>query len=63
MYGAGITEEAVVGLSLDAPAPHIFGQAMGKGEDKGASCVEELDRSGGFAAAPAAAEVGELVPG
>ena len=28
------TEEAVVGLGLDAPGPHLFGQAMGRGEDK-----------------------------
>ena len=25
------TEEAVVGLGLDAPGPHLFGQAMGRG--------------------------------
>ena len=29
------TEEAVVGLGLDAPGSHLFGQAMGRGEDKG----------------------------
>ena len=49
------TEEAMVGLSLDAPGPHLFGQAMGRGEDKGISLAEELDRSRGFAAALAAA--------
>ena len=49
------TEEAVVGLGLDAPGPHLFGQAMGRGKDKGISLEEELDRSRGFAAAPAAA--------
>ena len=29
------TEEAVVGLVLDAPDPHLFGQAMGRGEEMG----------------------------
>ena len=52
---AAPTEEAVVGLGLDAPGPHLFGQAMGRGEYKGISLEEELDRSCGFAAAPAAA--------
>ena len=47
-------EEAVIGLGLDAPGPHLFGQAMGRGEDKRVSGTEELDRSRGFAAAPAA---------
>ena len=47
-------EEAVIGLGLDAPGPHIFGQAMGRGEDEGVSGTEELDRSRGFTAAPAA---------
>ena len=27
-------EEAVVGLGLDAPGPHLFGQPMGRGEDE-----------------------------
>ena len=49
------TGEAVVGLGMDAPGPHLFGQAMGRGEDKGISLEEELYRSRGFAAAPAAA--------
>ena len=49
------SEEAVVGLGLDAPGPHLFGQAMGWGEDEGISLAEELNRSHGFAAAPAAA--------
>ena len=49
------SEEAVVGLGLDAPGPHLFGQAMGWGEDEGISLAEELNRSCGFAAAPAAA--------
>ena len=49
------TEEAVVGLGLDTPGPHLFGQAMGRGEDKGISLAEELDRSRCFATAPAAA--------
>ena len=49
------TEEAVVGLGLDAPGPHLFGRAMGRGEDKGISLKEELDRLRGFAATPAAA--------
>ena len=30
---ATLSEEAVVGLGLDAPGPHLFGQAMGRGED------------------------------
>ena len=53
---AAPSEEAViyVGLGLDAPGPHLFGQAMGRGEDEGVSGMEELDRSRGFAAAPAA---------
>ena len=51
---AAPAEEAVIGLGLDAPGPHLFGQAMGRGEDKGVSGTEELDRSRGFAAAPAA---------
>ena len=49
------SEEAVVGLGLHAPGPHLFGQAMGRVEDKGISLAEELDRSRGFAAASAAA--------
>ena len=49
------SEEAVVCLGLDAPGPHLFGQAMGRGEDEGISLAEELDRWRGFAAAPAAA--------
>ena len=49
------SEEAVVVLGLDAPCPHLFGQAMGRGEDERISLAEELDRSRGFAAAPAAA--------
>ena len=48
---AAPAEEAVIGLGLDAPGPHFFGQAMGRGEDEGASGMEELDRSHGFAAA------------
>ena len=51
---AAPAEEAVIGLSLDTPGPHLFGQAMGRGEDEGVSGTEELDRSRGFAAAPAA---------
>ena len=47
-------EEAMIGLGLNAPGPHLFGQAMGRGEDEGISGTEELDRSRGFAAAPAA---------
>ena len=47
------SEEAVVGLGLVAHGPHLFGQAMGRGEDEGISLAEELDRSRGFAAAPA----------
>ena len=49
------SEEAVVGLGLDAAGPHLFGQAMGRCEDEGITLAEELDRSRGFAAAPAAA--------
>ena len=51
---AAPAEEAVIGLGLDAPGTHLFGQAMGRGEDEGVSGTEELDRSSGFAAAPAA---------
>ena len=51
---AAPAEEAMIGLDLDAPGPHLFGQAMGRGEDEGVSGTEELDRSRGFAAAPAA---------
>ena len=51
---AAPAEEAVIGLGLDAPGPHLFGQAMGRGEDGGVSGTEELDRSRGFAVAPAA---------
>ena len=56
------SEEVVVGLGLDAPGPHLFGQAMGGAEDEGISLTEELDRSRGFAAAPAAAYVAQAVP-
>ena len=49
------SEEAVVGLGLGAPGPHLFGQALGRGEDEGFSLAEELDCLRGFAAAPAAA--------
>ena len=31
---AAPAEEAVIGLGLDAPGPHLFGQAMGRGEDE-----------------------------
>ena len=58
----GRQEEAVVGLGLDAPGPHLFGQAMGRGEDEVISLAEELDRSRGFASAPAAAWVAQAVP-
>ena len=51
---AAPAEEAVICLGLDAPGPHLFGQAMGRGEDEGVSGTEELDRLRGFAAAPAA---------
>ena len=51
---AAPAEEAVIGLGLDAPGPHLFGQAMGRGEDEGVSGSEERDRSRDFAAAPAA---------
>ena len=51
---AAPAEEAVIGLGLDAPGLHFFGQAIGRGEDEGASGTEELDRSCGFAAAPSA---------
>ena len=51
---AAPAEEAVIDLGLDAPGPHLFCQAMGRGEDEGVSGTEELDRSRGFAAAPAA---------
>ena len=51
---AAPAEEAVIGLGLGAPGPHLFGQAMGWGEDEGGSGTKELDRSRGFAAAPAA---------
>ena len=47
-------EEAVKCLGLDAPGLHLFGQAMGRGEDEGVSGKEELDRLCGFDAAPAA---------
>ena len=47
---AAPAEEAVIGLGLDAPGPHLFGQAKGRGEDEGVSGTEELDRSRGFAA-------------
>ena len=49
------SEEAVVGLGLDAPGSHLFGQAMGRGEDEGISLAKGLDCSRGLAAAPAAA--------
>ena len=32
---AAPAEEAVIGLGLDVPGPHLFGQAMGLGEDGG----------------------------
>ena len=38
---AAPAEEAVIGLGLDAPSPHLFGQAMGRGEDEGVSGTEE----------------------
>ena len=54
VFGSVVTpsEEAVVGLGLDAPGPHLFGQAMAWGEDEETSLAEELNRSRGFAAAP-----------
>ena len=56
------SEEAVVGLGLDAPGPHLFGQAMGRGQEQGISLAEELDHSRCFAAVPAAACVTQAVP-
>ena len=35
MFDARVTEEAVIGLGLEPPGSHLFGQAMGRGEDKG----------------------------
>ena len=35
----------MVGLGLDASGPHLFGQAMDRGEDEGISLAEELSRS------------------
>ena len=51
---AAAAVEAVIGLGLDAPGLHLFGQAMGRSEDEGVSGTEELTRLSGFAAAPAA---------
>ena len=51
---AAPAEEPVIGLGLGAPGPHLFGQAMGRDEDEVVSGTEELDRSRGFPAAPAA---------
>ena len=51
---AAPAEEAVIGLGLGAPGPLLFGQVMGRGEEEGVSGTEELDRSRGFATAPAA---------
>ena len=63
MFDARVTEEAVIGLGLDPPGSHLFGQAMGWSEEERVSGTEELDRSRGFATAPAAGEVGEPVLG
>ena len=49
-------------LPSDATGPHLFGQAMGRGEDEGISLAKGLDRSRGLAAAPAAAQVAQAVP-
>ena len=51
---AAPAEEAVIGLGLDVPGPHLFRQMVGWGKDEGVSGPEELDRSSGFAAAPTA---------
>ena len=51
---AAPAEEGVIGLGLDPPGRHLFGQAMGRGEDEGVSSTEELHRSRGFAPVPAA---------
>ena len=48
---AAPAEKAVIGLGLDAPGPHLLGQAMGRGKE-GVFGTEMLDRSRGFAAAP-----------
>ena len=63
MFDTRVTEEAVIGLGPDSPGSHLFGQAMGWGEDEGVSCTEELDCSRGFATASAAGEVGESMLG
>ena len=54
---AAPAEEAVIGLGLDAPGPHLFRQTVGRGDNEGFSGAEELDRSRGFAAAPAAVKL------
>ena len=55
-------EEAAIGLGLDTPDPHLFGQAMGRDINEGISLAKELDRSRGLAAAPAAVKVAQVVP-
>ena len=50
----------MVGLGLDAPSPHLR-QAVGRGQNKRIPLAEELDRSRGFAAAPATVQVAQAV--
>ena len=45
-------EKAVIGLGLDAPGPHLFGQTMGRGEDEVISLAKQFNRSRDFAAPP-----------
>ena len=56
------TKEAMIGLGLDTPDLHLFGQAMGRGGNEGISLAEEPARSRGLAAAPAAVKVAQAVP-
>ena len=56
-------EEAVVRLCVDAPGPHLLGQAMGWGEDERLPPAEQLNGSRGLAGTSAAIEVAQSMPG
>ena len=60
---AAVPEEAVVSLCVDAPGPHLLGQAMGWGEDERLPPAEQLDGSRGLTGASATVEIAQSMPG
>ena len=63
MSGRSSEKKAVVGLGFDPSGPHLFGQPMCRGEDKGDYLTEELNRSCCFVTAATAIQVGRVASG